>query len=80
MQSLRKVIENKISTLLNFPIQKSIDLMNQKVKYIPFQNGLFAKGKINTLNIPFIKVQSDSLIICLSVKVNLQIGLEQILK
>jgi len=77
---LRKVIENKISTLLNFPIQKSIDLMNQKVKYIPFQNGLFAKGKINTLNIPFIKVQSDSLIICLSVKVNLQIGLEQILK
>lgn len=73
---LRKVIEDKISTLLNFPIQKSIDFANQKVKYVPFQDGLFAKGKINTVDIPQVELRSDALIIYLSVKGYLQLGLE----
>ncbi|MFK7773165.1 MAG: DUF4403 family protein [Saprospiraceae bacterium] len=75
---LRKVIEGKISNMLNFPIQKSIDFANQKVKYVPFQNGLFAKGKIKEVNIPQVEVQSDALVISLSVKGYLQLGLEQI--
>ncbi len=75
---LRKVIEDKISTMLNFPIQKSIDFANQKVKYVPFQNGLFAKGKINVVDIPLVEVQSDALVISLSVKGYLQLGLENV--
>jgi len=73
---LRKVVEDKISNLLNFPIQKSIDFANQKVKYVPFQNGFFAKGKINQVEIPQLDVQEDSLVINLSVKGYLQLGLE----
>ena len=75
---LRKVIEDKISTMLNFPIQKPIDFTNQKVKYVPFQDGLFAKGKINEVDIPLVEVQSDALVISLSVKGYLQLGLENV--
>ncbi|MFK8006184.1 MAG: DUF4403 family protein [Saprospiraceae bacterium] len=73
---LRKVVEDKISTMLNFPIQKSIDFANQKVKYVTFQDGLFAKGKINAVDIPHVEVQTNALVISLSVKGYLQLGLE----
>ncbi len=73
---LRKFLEEKISAILNFPIQKSIDLANQKVKYVPFSDGLFAKGKINMVDIPQLEVQRDALVLCLSVKGYLQLGLE----
>ena len=75
---LRKVIEDKISNILNFPIQKSIDFANQKVKYVPFQAGLFAKGKISEVDLPQLEVQGDALVISLSVKGYLQLGLKQI--
>lgn len=73
---LRKVLEEKISTILNFPIQKSIDLANQQVKYVPYLDGLFAKGKINVVDIPQLEVQPEALVISLSMKGYLQLGLE----
>ena len=73
---LRKIIEDKISSILNFPIQKSIDFANQKVKHVPFQNGFFAKGKINIVDIPQVEVKHDSLVIHLAMKGYLQLGLE----
>lgn len=73
---LRKIVEEKISSILNFPIQKSIDLVNQKVKHVPFQDGLFVKGKINVVDIPQLEVQSEALVISLSMEGYMQLGLE----
>jgi hypothetical protein len=73
---LRKILEEKISSILNFPIQKPIDFTNQQVKHIPYQNGLFAKGKINVVDLLQLEVQEDALVISLSVKGYLQIGLK----
>lgn len=75
---LRKIVEEKISSILNFPIQNSIDFANQQVKHIPFMDGLFAKGKINMVDIPQLEVQHDALILSLSVKGYLQLGLENL--
>lgn len=75
---LRKIIEDRIATILNFPIQKPIDFANQKAKYVPFKDGLFAKGKINQVTIPQLKVQEDALVINLIIKGYLQLGLEDL--
>lgn len=74
---LRKIVEEKISSILNFPIQNSINLANQQVKHLTYTDGLFAKGKINSVDIPQLEVNRDSLILSLTIKGYLQLGLEQ---
>ena len=74
---LRRIVEEKMTPLLKFSIKKPIELANQRVKYVPFQNGIFAKGKINTIDIPQFEVHQDALVINLLLKGYLQIGLEK---
>ncbi len=74
---LRKIVEEKISGILNFPIQNSIDMVNKQVKHVAFMDGLFAKGKVNVVDIPQLEVQHDALVLSLSVKGYLQLGLEE---
>ena len=73
---LKKVIEEKLMANLQFPITKSIEAANQQIKYFHFQDGFFAKAKINEVDLPKIEVVTDALVLHLSVKAYLQLGLE----
>ena len=73
---LKKVIEEKLMANLQFSITKSIQATNQKIKYFPYKNGFFAKAKINEVDLPMVDVEADALVLQLSVKAYLQLGLE----
>lgn len=73
---LRRLIEEKVMQNLQFPIQPSIDFANQKIKHWDFDLGMFAMGKIKSVDIPKIEVKEDALALDLSVKGYLQLGLK----
>ncbi len=73
---LESIIEEKLMSKLQFSITKSIETANEKIKYFPIQQGFYAKGKINEVDLPRIEVEADALLIQLSMKMFLQLGLE----
>lgn len=73
---LKNIVEEKMKPFLKFPLQDTIAWANKTIKHQSFQNGLFAKAKINEVDVPNIDIQSDALVLDLSLKGYLQLGLE----
>ena len=73
---LGNYIEQKIIPLLKFSIKNQIEPANEILQFLPIKFGLFAKAKINELDIYQIDVLEKTLILHFSLKGNIQLNLE----
>ena len=56
-----KAIEKRMSEFLNYPIQKGINLLNEKIAYNNVPPNLVIKGKVTTVDIPEFKIETEGL-------------------
>ena len=56
-----KAIEKRMAEFLNFPIQKGIDLVNEKIAINQVPPNLVIKGKVTTVDIPEFEIEKDGL-------------------
>ena len=56
-----KAIESRMSEFLNFPIQKGIDLLNEKIESNNVPPNLVIKGKVTTIDIPEFEIEKEGL-------------------